>query len=616
MGETAAQFQSVQRARRRHAALFAATLAALPLAAAVLAQPAPAPAAAPAPAPSLLPDAFRTAPQRPAPTSAEAPAPLPGTQQPAPAQQGNPEQAALPGTAPEPADPLLTDPTTQTEPDPFADAPLQTARRIGLYPPGWRGWTDNAFAASNGRFVYGLMRRIQAPIASRWASITLRNALLTQASAPQSISTGDWVAARAGLLTRWGEIDGARALIDAMPLEANTAAATRVAGQAAMAAADIGALCPIARTGRQRSRDTLWELALGMCAALEGDDISAAALFDSLRNRSTGISPFDLRLAEGIAAAAGSGGRASNIGWSAAPPLTPYRFGVATALGVAIPDDALAALGPARHGWIVRQPGIVAAQRLAAFGPAAVLGTVSATEYVAAVSALAPDGEADTPAALLRAAFAGVGAARRVDAMKAIWNTPVPGLSQEAARYAGFILTAPAAARLPISDDVEDDSADIIASLLAGGYSATARRWWPIAQQAGGLTQARAWALLAASGAVSATPDAFEDWRDQTGVGDAAAARLLAALMGLGATSEGNWPDELVSTSETSWSRAIASAAAAGSRGEVMVLTATGLQGTWRDVPPMHLRAITAALVRTGQRSTASRIAAEAVTRG
>jgi hypothetical protein len=479
---------------------------------------------------------------------------------------------------------LLTEAPTQSGPDPLAAAPLQSARRIGLYPPGQRGWAENAFAASNGRFLHGLMRRIQAPISSRWATIALRNALLTRVTAPGSLSAGDWVAARAGLLTRWGEIDGARALIDAMPLEANTAAATRVAGQAAMAAADIGALCPIARTGRQQSRDTLWELALGMCAALEGDDISAAAMFDSLRNRSSGISPFDLRLAEGIAAAAGSGGRATNISWSEAPTLTPYRFGVATASGVAIPDDALAALGPARHGWIVRQPGIVAAQRLAAFGPAAVLGNVSAMEYVSAVAALAPDGEADTPAALLRAAFAGVGAERRVEAMKALWRTPVPGLSQEAARYAGLILTAPAAARLPLSNDVEADAADIIASLLAGGNTAAARRWWPIAQAAGGATEARAWALLAASGAVAATPDAFENWRDETGATDAAAARLLAALIGLGATNDGNWPDDLVSTSETSWSRAIAAAAAAGRSGEVMLLAATGLQGAWRDV--------------------------------
>lgn len=576
---------------------------------AVLTLPVLALSAQPAPAPSLLPDAFRNA----APPSSRAAEPLPGVT-PAP----TPTPDAPPSDAPPPAnqEALQTPPLLPNAPDAFAASPNQSAGRIGLYPAGQQGWADTDFAASNGRFLAGLMRRIQAPIGSRWATIALRNALLTQGAAPNSISDGDWVAARAGLLMRIGEIDGARALLDSMPLEANTLAATRVAGQTAMAAADIGALCPIARTGRQQSTDILWELALGMCAALEGDDISAAALFDSLRNRVTGVSPFDLRLAEGIAAAGGSGGRATNIAWSEAPPLTPYRFGVATASGVSIPADALAALGPARHGWIVRQPGISAEQRLAAFGPAAVLGTVSASEYVSAVAALAADGASDSPAALLRTAFAGGGAVQRVAAMKAIWATPVPGISQEAARYAGLIQTAAAAARLPVSDAVAADAADIIASLLTSGNTAAARRWWPVAQSSGGAVEARAWALLAASGALTATPDAFDNWRDEAGVDAAAAARLYAALKGMGAARGSGWPDDLIASGETSWSRAIAAAAAAGRSGEVMVLAATGLQGTWRNVPPLHLLRITEALSKTGQRSAARRIAAEAVTRG
>lgn len=619
MGERAAHYRS--------ALLGAAAIA-------ILALPVLSLTAQPAPAPSLLPEAFRTAPPppsaaaQPLPGVTTSPAPSPNTpasnapspNAPVPSagapDAAQPGEQPLPGTEAGSTQPPLLQAPLQNGIDPLAGAPLQNALRIGLYPAGQQGWSDSAFASSNGRFLAALMRRLQAPTASRWATISLRNALLTQADAPKAINSGDWVAARAGLLMRMGEIDGARALLDAMPIEANTAAASRVAGQAAMAAADIGALCPVARTGRQQSSDILWELALGMCAALEGDDISAAALFDSLRNRVTGVSPFDLRLAEGIAAAAGSGGRATNIAWSEAPPLTPYRFGVATASGVAIPDDALGALGPARHGWIVRQPGIAAAQRLAAFGPAAVQGTVSASEYVSAVSALAADGDAASPAALLRTAFAGGGAGQRVAAMKAIWATPVPGLSQEAARYAGYIQTAAAAARLPVTDDVAADSADIIASLLTSGNAGAARRWWPVARDAGGIVEARAWALLAAGGALAATPDAFDNWRDETGADDAAAGRLLGALKGLGVTADGGWPDDFVPTSNSSWSRAISAAAAAGRSGEVMVLVATGLQGAWREVPPQHLLHITQALTKSGQRSVARRIAAEAVTRG
>ncbi|WP_416907797.1 MAG: hypothetical protein ACMVO5_12380 [Polymorphobacter sp.] len=570
------------------------------------------------PAPSLLPDAFRNAPE---PEPEPDVAPLPGVTPPSlPGVEGpGVEGLPLPGVDGPPGegagDGLVDAPVVAPVRDPLAALP-RSARRIGLYPSGLRGWRETAYAASDGRFVAALMRRIEAPLASRWATIGLRNALLTRASAPAGLSPGDWVAARAGLLVRLGEIDGARALIDALPLEANTPAATRVAANAAMAAADLGALCPVARTGRQISADPLWELVLGMCAALEGDDISAAAVFDSLRNRASSVSPFDLRLAEGVAVVAGTGGSATNIAWGEAPPLTLFRFGVATAAGVQIPEAALGALGPARHGWIVRQPGIAAERRLASLGPAAVIGTVSAAEYVAGVSALAADDGPDSAAARLRAAFAAGSAASRLEAMRAIWGRSIPGLSQASARYAGYILTARAAARLEPADALAEDAADVIASLLSAGNVRAARRWWPVASTASGPVRARAWALLATSGALTATPEALADWREQTGADDASAGRLLAALTGLGMAEAEDYPDGLVAETETRWSRALAEAAAAGRRGEVMVLVATGLQGAWRAVPPHHLRAITAALVRIGKPGLARAIAAEAVTRG
>jgi hypothetical protein len=607
MGERPAHLKARTLLRGRltlFAAVFAAGL--MVCAAPIVAQPAP----------SLLPDAFGKAPVQGAPTAP----PLPGVAPPAP---------RLPGVALPPADDLplegvpseaetaeakATD-TALPVRDPLA-AVSRSAVRIGLYAPRQRGWSGAAFAASDGRFLRALMRRIDAPIASRWLAIGLRNALLTRAQAPAAVSPGDWVAARAALLARLGEIDGARALIDALPLEANTAAATRAASEVAMAAADVGALCPIARVGRQMSADPLWELVLGMCAALEGDDISAAALFDSLRNRATGISPFDLRLAEGVAAAAGSGGSATNIAWSEAPALTPYRFGVATAAGIAIPPAALSTLGPAHYGWLVRQPGIAPDERLAALGPAAVIGTLSAAEYVASVSALAADDGPDSAAAQLRTAFAASSIESRVAAMRALWATPIAGLSQSAARYAGYIQTAPAVARLKPSEALAEDAADLIASLLTTGNLSAARGWWPAARGASGPVRARAWALLSTSGALTATPEAFADWRTQTGAGDASAGRLLAALQGLGMVDESGFPKALVASAETSWTRAIAAAAEAGRGGEVMVLSATGLQGAWRAVPPHHLRAITAALVRIGKPGLARAVAAEAVTRG
>ena len=57
------------------------------------------------------------------------------------------------------------------------------------------------------------MRRMDTPIASRWAHIALRDALLAKVTAPRDVHPVDWVAERAWLLLRMGEADAARMLI-------------------------------------------------------------------------------------------------------------------------------------------------------------------------------------------------------------------------------------------------------------------------------------------------------------------------------------------------------------------------------------------------------------------
>jgi len=45
------------------------------------------------------------------------------------------------------------------------------------------------------------------------------------------------------------------------------------------------------------------------------------------------------------------------------------------------------------------------------------------------------------------------------------------------------------------------------------------------------------------------------------------------------------------------------------------LLAATGLQGVWADVPPLHVLAITKALTASGRQKDARLFAAEALTR-
>jgi hypothetical protein len=531
----------------------------------------------------------------------------------------------LPGLEAPPlvAPPLVggdSNPTATETVDPFAIA-LPTGRDItvwGPLTPAMGGYGPSVFTGSRGPFLAGLMRRVNAPLGSRWASITLRRALMSESAAPAQIVAGDWVAARAWMLLRNGEVDGAKALIDPVPVDRYSPLLYKIAGQAALAAADIGGLCPIAVTGQLLSKDPLWPLAIGMCAAVQGDDITSASVFDGLRDDSVRIDPFDLRLGERVATIAGGAGRASNIDWSEAPGMTPFRYGVATAAGVAVPEDRLSGLGPAYPGWIVRAPGVASEARLAALRQATVMGTMSATELASAVTALSTDTAPESRAGKLRTAFAGATVNDRLAALRDIWASGTTESADD--RYGALLETATAAARLSVSPAAAEDAPQIIAALLAAGDTAAARRWWPVASEAGGKARATSWALLATgAGGVPVTPAEFSAWRSATGADERRAGLLLAGLAGLGLANSGEWSAlkaDLLPDGANSWTRAIDNAGAGGRLGEVTILAATGLQGPWTDVPPLHLYHIVAALSRAGRPGEARLIAAEALTRG
>ena len=88
------------------------------------------------------------------------------------------------------------------------------------------------------------MRRMHTPIASRWAHIALRDALLAKLRAPRDVNPVDWVAERAWLLLRLGEADAARMLVSGVDTDRFTPKMTQVAIQSALANADPPALVP------------------------------------------------------------------------------------------------------------------------------------------------------------------------------------------------------------------------------------------------------------------------------------------------------------------------------------------------------------------------------------
>ena len=499
------------------------------------------------------------------------------------------------------------------------DLPPQARRTldvVGLLEPEDGGLVAPGFAAHDGRYLATLMRRIQAPIASRWASIALRRVLLSPTATPAGINGADWVAERAWLLLRMGEADMARALIARVDADNFTPRLHAVAMQAALATGDPASVCGVASAASSISDEPSWPLAQAMCAALSGESGTATAIVD--RARDTGAARgVDVLLAEKVVGAAINSRRSVTIQWDGVDRLTAWRFGLATATGIVVPSRLFATVGPQARAWQARAPLLAPAQRASAVERAAVLGVYSSAALVDFFSgiwdATDPSERAGTTGELLRSTFTGANDAAKLAAMRSLWDAKAGGES-----YARSIMTARAAAALSADASlVAEDLDRVIASMLSAGLDIQATRWGSAAQS-GSL----GWALLAV-GAPRPLPgiDASDVANSQSSDGDLRIRFLIAGLAGLGrlSTDDANQLAERyeVPLGRTSnWTAALDRAASAGDVGSVVVLSAAGLQTyDWNHVPPAHLYHIVAAMRRVGLEPEARMIAAEALAR-
>jgi len=555
--------------------------------------------------------------------------PPPAEKTPSRAEPGTPSAPGTPGTPAEgePAANLLGD-VEEVELDEAAivrpvnyftipegaDRPTDL---VGLLEPGNSGLPADAFGASRGGFSASLMRGLGAPLPSRWASIMLRRALLSRLSAPAGIGEVDWVAERAALLLRMGEADAARMLVQAVDVERYTPRMVEVAAQTALATADPAGLCPLVAPARSWSDDPVWILADGMCAALEGEAARASALIDQARHQAgTGI---DLLLAEKVVGAGEQSRRAVDIQWDGVDAIDPWRFGLASATGVEIPDRLMNDAGPHLHAWLARAPMLPVEQRLRAASVAATLGVFSSRSLVDLHSLMLDQlGDADsagTVGARLRTAWLGRSTGDRIGALRGLWT------GDEARRepYARLILTAGAAARIPPAADLAGDAGNLVAAMLSAGLDRQAARWASLVEQEGG--SGRAWALLAvgapgaAVGVDSGRIDSFREADDSPG---AMRSRLLvAALAGLDRISPEQAAQAGLRLGEgDAWTTAIDRATRERSAGSVALLAGIGMQASgWAGVPPQYLFRIVRSLRAVGLDFEARMIAAEAVAR-
>jgi hypothetical protein len=564
----------------------------------------------------------------------------PQSPSPAPAEPGAPAEPAVPGGAivqplPGTDTPRVADPADEesdadeedneeevAEADPF-DLPPESRRDpalVGVLTPENGGLASGQWGNVNGRFASTLMRDIKAPIASRWASILLRRVLLTRAPAPGGVEGADWAAERAWLLLRMGEADPARMLVASVDVDRFTPKMFEVAQQTALATSDPIAMCAMTSRVPAGADQTSWDLARAMCAASSGDSGTAAAIIDTARRRSRARG-IDVLLAEKVVGV-GGGRRAINIQWDGVNDLTAWRFGLANAVNVSIPEPLFETVGPHVRAWAYRAPMVDLERRLNPAMWAASFGVLSSAAYVdlvsAAFDASDPDNIEETLGYRLQQAYSADDADNRIEALRTLWSEP----EQDRERYARLILTARAAARVTPSEERGEDARNLIAAMFTAGLDDAAARWGGTAEELEGGSDA--WALLAVGApgrVVTITEGRVSDYVGDKDERSAKRGFLVAALAGLGRlpidevntiASEYGLPLGL----QNSWTRAIDRAAANDQPATVALLAAAGMQSlSWKAVHPAYLMHIVAALRRVGLEPEARMIAAEAITR-
>ncbi|WP_223262593.1 hypothetical protein [Sphingobium sp. SCG-1] len=492
--------------------------------------------------------------------------------------------------------------------------------RVGPLTPETRGFAPDAFGRESGQFLATLMKQSHAPFASRWASILLRRALLSATNTPADINGADFVAERAWLLLRMGEADSARLLVQSVDPDRFTSRLYAVAMQTYLATADPAGLCPLSTGALRTSDEPGWQMSKAICASLAGDQGTASGVLNQAQRQGT-ASGVDYRLAEKVVGAGFNARRSVKIEWTGVDSLTAWRFGLATATNVPIPEELWGTAGPHVRAWEARAPTLSPVRRWDGANVAARLGVFSNAALVDFYGDVATD--PDVPDAIrdrtdaLRTAYSGANVGNRIDAMRTLWRTDDKNL-----RYVGLIAVARAAATLPVTSATSEDTVHLIAAMLSAGYDRSAARWASALAQSDDAAAEDGWAMLALGAptpVVEITPDRVSNYIEAAG--SAKGRMLLAGLAGLNRLSQADANTlgsntGLAFTPRSRWARAIGAAAQRGESATVALLAGIGMQvPDWSRVPPAHLYHIVAALHRVGLDPEARMIAAEAIAR-
>jgi hypothetical protein len=499
-------------------------------------------------------------------------------------------------------------------------AARRSMKQVGILAEDEGGMPAWSLGKQDARLVKAVLDGNKGQLVSRWGHILLRRALASRLDAPAGMNPADFAAGRAALLVRMGEGEAARQLVQDVDAGNFTPALTQAAMDSYAFTADITGICPVTAVIGSNRKDADWRVLRAICASFQGDGAAGLAQLDQLVGDG-GWPKIDILLAQRYAGAAGKARRTVKIEWEEAKGMSPWRYALALAVGLE-PPEALTKDLPVRYDFVAATaPMAKLTLRAKGADRAAGAGILSSAAMVDLYSQIYSQDDINGPwadaADTLRKAYVAESASERHAAIVALWD----GAADPDARYSRQVLTAYAAARLPVSGDFASDAPDLIASMLAAGLDQNALKWGPQAD-IGSL----AWGQLALAAPNRAAPvdgsalDSF--YGNDPSDGYRKSRFLLAGLAGLGRV-EGNAARDFAGKlginleRQTKWTRLITQAADVNNRELVVLLAGLGMQGDgWDKMTSVNLYHIVSALNRVGLSAEARMIAAEAVARG
>ncbi|HET9628734.1 MAG TPA: hypothetical protein VFP14_04540 [Novosphingobium sp.] len=503
--------------------------------------------------------------------------------------------------------------------DDIPPAARRAMKRVGVIDEGEGGLPFWNLGKQSPDLIRAVLLGNSGKLVSRWGHILMRRALVSRLDAPDGMDPAEFAAMRAALLVRMGEGEGARALVQDIDTANFSPELTQAALDAYVATGDFTGICPVITLQGTAHKDKPWQVLQAICDGFAGDSSRSMASLDRLTYY--GAMPrIDMLLAQKYAGSAGKVRRAVTIEWDKVTDMTPWRFGMTMAVGLQPPEPLMKGLSLDYAFQAATAPALALTARAAAADKAAACGVLSSAAMVDLYGQILDDSDGNDEwaqrAAKLRDAYVAGSVADRLAAIQDLWGDEKDPLRH----YSRQVLTAYAAARLPVSDSLTDEAGPLIAAMLAAGLDGNALRWAPVVGSG-----SEGWALLALANPRSGVTDG--DAIDQFHKGDKSAgsrksAFLVAGLAGLGrlpladaasrATDYGFQLDR-----PSRWTQAIDQAAEYDNRALVSLLAGLGMQGdSWERMTPRNLYHIVAALNRVGLSAEARMIATEAVARG